>query len=697
LLEAYLVKRGTRYEMQAMNQKILVWLPSPIGDAILCTPALRAIRKHFSSCEISFLAKPVVRELLSPGSFNDNWLEQPNDNPFVIAGELKKHKFTHAILFKNSFGSALAAFLARIPSRVGYAREGRGFLLTDKLYPPKLADGKFKPISMIDYYLATISRLGADTSDRTIEVPIELQTRKKLESRFPEAAVCQGPVVIFVPGGAFGPSKCWPSERFAQTADWLISNYNARVFVSVGPDPFEKQIAREICDSSKPALRLAGKHKLINLAERPVNLGELKTLFSRADLIISNDTGPRHIAIALRRKVITLFGPNDPAWTETGYENEIQIVGNVPCAPCQKPVCKRPGHLCMQTITVEMVCNAARKLLENGKGRETVTACREFVETSKSFFVNPDYKMALSKLGLTSVAAVFSFNVAKNLSKDNLASFRSRLRFEINPPDVWRINSPSTPLEVCAEGSSRKRPEVLRDSSVPQEEPLLTGSTTVFLKRYDRPPITVRLENWLSHRSRKSCGFYEFESASELAAEGINTPKIISYGQQWGMFFEKRSFIITEKIPDAESLERELPPFFNGPATVETLKLRRSFIAQLAFFVKKFHQTNYCHRDLYFSHIYYSDNGSFCLIDLARAFKPTLLRQRFRIKDIAQLHYSAPARYFSRTDRLRFYIGYAGHSDLTNNDKIFIRKVINKAELMARHNTKHGRIAPFAG
>ncbi|MCX5637859.1 MAG: glycosyltransferase family 9 protein, partial [Planctomycetota bacterium] len=510
--------------MQNTKCKILVWLPSPMGDAILCTPALRAIRKRFKLCEISFLGKPVVRRLLSPGSFNDNWLEQRNNNPFTIARELKKHKFTHAILFKNSFGAGLAVSLAMIPLRIGYAREGRGFLLTDKLYPLKLSNGKFKPVSMIDYYLAIASRLGAETSDRTLELPVELQTRKKLKSRFPEVAGCRGPVVILVPGGAFGHSKCWPSERFGQTADWLITNHDATVVISVGPDPFEKQIAREICASSKSAGRPAGKHKLINLAERPVNLGELKTLFSRADLIISNDTGPRHIGIALRRKVITLFGPNDPAWTDTGYENEIQIVGNVPCAPCRKPVCKKPGHLCMQAITVEMVCNAARKLLENGNGQATVTACQRFTETSKSFFVDPDYKAALSKSGLVSIDAVFSFNAAKNLSKDNLAPFRSRLRFEINPPDVWRINSPSTSLEVCAEGPP-----------VPQEEPLLTGSTTVFLKRYDRPPIIVQLKNWLSHRSRKSCGCCEFESTSELAAEGIKTPKAISYGERRGI------------------------------------------------------------------------------------------------------------------------------------------------------------------
>jgi len=175
----------------------------------------------------------------------------------------------------------------------------------------------------------------------------------------PELVNCKGPIIVIVPGGAFGPSKYWLSERFAATGDWLITNYNATVVISVASNPIEKQIAREICDSSK--------HKLINLADRPISLGELKSLFSIADLVISNDTGPRHIAIALGHSVISLFGPNNPAWTDTGYENEIQLIGDVPCAPCDKPVCEKSEHLCMQAITVEMVCNAAKKILEDSQ------------------------------------------------------------------------------------------------------------------------------------------------------------------------------------------------------------------------------------------------------------------------------------------------------------------------------------------
>ena len=327
-----------------------------MGDAILCTPALRAIRRHFKSSKISFLARPTIRRILSPGSFNDNWLELKNKGVFTTAKMLRSHKFTRAILFKNSFGSALTVFLAGIPQRTGYAREGRGFLLTDKLYPLRLPDGKFKPLSIVDYYLGIAKHLGAETSNRKLELAVDPQDKQRLLSKLPEIIGDVGPLVIMVPGGAFGPSKFWPAERFAQTADRLVSNYNATIVISSASNPIEKQIAKKICDS-------AG-NKLINLAENPVSPGELKWLFSIAELVISNDTGPRHIAIALGRKIITLFGPNNPIWTDTGYENEIQIIGKAHCAPCDKPICRKPQHLCMESITVEMVCDATKKLLE---------------------------------------------------------------------------------------------------------------------------------------------------------------------------------------------------------------------------------------------------------------------------------------------------------------------------------------------
>ncbi len=276
-------------------------------------------------------------------------------------------------------------------------------------------------------------------------------------------------------------------------------------------------------------------------------------------------------------------------------------------------------------------------------------------ETSDCFFVSGAYEDTLSQLGLNSIDAVFNFTAGENLTKDNLAPYRSRIRFQIESP-----------------------------------------STTLFLKRYNRPPLPVQIKNRLAARSRVSCASGELLAITNLNASGVKTPKPIAYGQQWHGPIEKRSFIITEKIPEAESLERQLPPSFHTQATPENIRARRRFIKELAAFVRKFHDTGYRHRDLYLSHIFHGNSGAFYLIDLARTFRPLLLKKRYRIKDIAQLYYSAPSAQISRTDRLRFYLAYTARSRLTAGDKRFIKKVASKARRMAQHNTKHGRAVPFA-
>jgi UDP-glucose:(heptosyl)LPS alpha-1,3-glucosyltransferase len=246
----------------------------------------------------------------------------------------------------------------------------------------------------------------------------------------------------------------------------------------------------------------------------------------------------------------------------------------------------------MQAITVQMVCEAAEKLLGHNHQQPASNLRQSFAEASKSFFVHPVYKARLGKLGLNSIDAVFSFNAGRELAKENLAAFRSRLEFEIDSPYSGR-------------------------------------PTTLFLKRYERPPLSVQFKNWLAARKKTSCARLEFDAANALSQRHLNTPKTVACGEQWGMFLEKRSFTIAEKIPNADSLERNLPDYFNPPDTTEKLKLRRDFINQLAAFVKRFHETDYRHRDLYFSHIFYDAAGEFYLIDLARTFRRAIPQKRY--------------------------------------------------------------------
>jgi len=279
---------------------------------------------------------------------------------------------------------------------------------------------------------------------------------------------------------------------------------------------------------------------------------------------------------------------------------------------------------------------------------------QRFIETSQSFFIDSGYVRAFEKLGLTSFDALFSFNSGKDPGGSSLPEYRSRLEFKISGPDK-----------------------------------------KLFLKRYNHPGALTQIKNWFWHKSRKSTMSFDLDPTEGLARAGIKTPKTISYGEQWGVLFEQRSFIITEELPNAESLEQKLPDCFSDRSKIENLRRQRNFIERLGQFAGRFHDTGYRHRDFYLAHIFYSDDGTFYLIDLQRAFKPRILAERFRVKDIAQLYYSAPGSAFSKTDRLRFYKNYAGKRFLNGRDKAFIRKVVRKVNWIARREIKHGRLVPF--
>ncbi|MCP4449837.1 MAG: lipopolysaccharide heptosyltransferase II [Planctomycetes bacterium] len=335
------------------KENILVWLPSPMGDTILATGVLRALRAHFAQAGITYYGSPVTRQLLTPCAWHDDWLEQ--EPTLKAVSHVRQRGFTRVILLKNSFGSALTCFLAGIPVRIGYARDRRSWLLTHRIKPAKLPNGTFKARSMVDYYSDLCASLGIQCKDRMPALEVSPDDRNTVKRQFACLADTAGPLVILVPGGAFGPSKCWAAASYARLADTLYESRKARIIVSVSPNESERAISRDIVRQSNCPVT--------DLGETPVTLGELKALFEQANLVISNDTGPRHVAIALQRRVITLFGPNDPKWTDTGYAHETQIMAPSDCVCCQKPVCKQPDQHCMDTITVDSVHAAALQSL----------------------------------------------------------------------------------------------------------------------------------------------------------------------------------------------------------------------------------------------------------------------------------------------------------------------------------------------
>lgn len=278
----------------------------------------------------------------------------------------------------------------------------------------------------------------------------------------------------------------------------------------------------------------------------------------------------------------------------------------------------------------------------------------EFIKNPDGFNVDPAYQKALAKIGIDSFDSVFTFAAGKSLTKSNLASYRQRIQLELTDPP-----------------------------------------TTLFLKRYDHPPFSVQMKNRLNHKKNISLASIEAQNALSLNNNSINAPKIICYGCQMAGCVEKRSFLIMEKIPDAASLETSLPSCFDLPMTSQKRNEKIAFLKSLADFIARFHSAGFCHRDLYLCHIFYDSKENFHLIDVARAFKPTLFRRRYVIKDITQMYYSSPADKVSRTDRLRFYLYLNKKSKLEPSDKAFIKHLLKKARKMAIHDKKHNRDVPF--
>lgn len=274
-------------------------------------------------------------------------------------------------------------------------------------------------------------------------------------------------------------------------------------------------------------------------------------------------------------------------------------------------------------------------------------------EFAENFWAAPDWHEPLRQLGLTTFDAVFSFHAGQSLAKPNLSAFRSR---------------------DCI---------------------LVPGRKALYLKRYNHPPMLHQIAGWLQWGRRVSCADLDRLPAAPLAQIGIQTPKIVAYGTRWGRLFEKQSFIITEEI-SGSSLEKHLPDCLTDLNPLHNPVPRRQFLAQLADWVAVFHGSGFCHRDLYLSHIFLTEDNRLVLIDLHRTFRPRLLRQRWHLKDLTQLYYSAPRQWISRTDRLRFYLRYVGRRKLTAADRRLIRKIKRKAWRIADRDIRRGRPVPFA-
>ncbi len=353
------------FESSPLNdpRTILVIMPNWIGDSVMATPSLKALRRSYPA---SFLCvaglRPVLETVFDP-AISDLPIELPaksRGSLFRTIRLIRQGRFDMAVIFPNSFRSALAVFLGKVKKRVGYARDGRGFMLTDTAKPPVGEDRKRVAYPTLDYYADLLAVLGIDVDDRTMSLPIDPAPG---ETVLAAAGFQPGsPLVMVNPGAAYGPAKLWPAARYASLSDALIDQRDAQVIINAAPA--EQETARRVAHAMR-------NEPLINFGMRDNSLTLLKSLLARCDLLITNDTGARHIGVAAGTAVVTLYGSTDPRWTTLDYHRQRDIRAAVDCGPCQKKVCPLPagrGRMaCMEQITVEEVLGAVSELLREGR------------------------------------------------------------------------------------------------------------------------------------------------------------------------------------------------------------------------------------------------------------------------------------------------------------------------------------------
>ncbi len=337
----------------------------------MTTPALMALRRSYPHAHISILARPWVGPVFSEHPAVDEVIPYTRDNNgpisarLAIARSLRGKRFDLAILFPNSFDSALIMWLARIPRRVGYATDCRRLLLTSAVPVPK--DRKTR--HEIYYYLGLVDSIRQLHYMPHSSAKIDPETSTKLSLRVPaqgksgairilkQLGLSQGSMLIGLnPGAAYGPAKCWPPERFSSLGKALIERFKGCHILVFGTDK-DISVAGDICAPlGKRGHNLAGK----------TDLAEAMGLISRLNLFVSNDSGLMHIGAALDVPMVAIFGSTNPSTTGPWSNNSRVIRHELPCSPCLKRTCPRDFR-CMLGIEVEEVLEACLWQIEGNR------------------------------------------------------------------------------------------------------------------------------------------------------------------------------------------------------------------------------------------------------------------------------------------------------------------------------------------
>lgn len=348
-------------------RRILIRGTNWVGDAVMSIPVLKEIRRLYPDARISLLVRPWVRDVYAAADFVDELIALDKQGRHEgLAGlwnlgrELRRRRFDMAVLLQNAFEAAFLAWLARIPVRIGYARDFRRLLLTHSCR----IDAEILKVHQVYYYLQILSQAGLleprlwrnPGYSFSLSVPVRESDCLAAKRILMDRGVRQGDVLVGLnPGASYGGAKRWLSERFAQVADALSSDGDIRVVIFGARN--ERAIAEQVAlQMKRPSTVLAGE----------TTLGQLMALIRQCSLFITNDSGPMHLAAALGVPQIAIFGSTSEIATGPCHPGAKVIKHPVPCGPCFLRECPTDFR-CMTGVTVDEVLAAARDKLAGSR------------------------------------------------------------------------------------------------------------------------------------------------------------------------------------------------------------------------------------------------------------------------------------------------------------------------------------------
>jgi heptosyltransferase-2 len=327
----------------------------------MATPVFECLRQNFPEAKITALVRPYAKGILEDSPWFDNIIDCQDKTLSgikKIRRELKALNVQAGLLLTNTTHSFITLKVAGVPQIYGYKRNLRKHFLTGGP-SPEMEENHFKPLPMQQYYLELCHYLGL-TLPKAPRAKLYLSDERHAmgTNLLSNYGIREGDTVIGInPGASFGSSKCWPAEYFARLCELLQSRFRCKLLLLVGPG--EDEIASKIESESAATI--------INTAKDHIDLATLKPIVQRCALLITNDTGPRHYAVAFDVPNIVLMGPTNSLYTATNLELTRVLQKDLPCVPCHKKTCPLGHHACMKEITPETVLAESETILIGDK------------------------------------------------------------------------------------------------------------------------------------------------------------------------------------------------------------------------------------------------------------------------------------------------------------------------------------------